>query len=225
MQEAMAPGFFGKVPARGDFLARRVPASISAEWETWLQELTATVRQVGERGWQDAWLTAPLWHFVLGRKLAGPYGAAGVLLASADRVGRLFPFTLIAAAGAEARLDAAAWSRQAESLALGALDDDFDPAALDAALVHLGPPPPPPPHGPNRPPGLWTLVLDDDWPEQGDPLAEDEAAQPGPGPDQSEWWTRGSERIDPVRLRCTGLPSARTATAMVLGGLEATVGV
>ena len=221
MQEAMAPGFFGKVPARGDFLARRVPVSIASLWEAWLQQVTATVRAAGERGWQDAWLTAPLWHFVLGRTLAPPHGAAGVMLASADRVGRLFPFTLIAAAGPQPT-DASAWSREAEALALGALGDDFDPASLDAALVRLGPPPAP--HGPNRPPGLWKLLLDDDWPEPGDPLAEDAAAQPGPGPDQSEWWTRGSDRVDAVRLRCAALPSARTASAMVLGGLETVVG-
>jgi type VI secretion system protein ImpM len=219
MQEAIAPGFFGKVPAKGDFLARRVPHVIASAWETWLQDMTASVRQAGERGWQDAWLTAPLWHFVLGGRLAAPEGAAGVLLASADRVGRLFPFTLIGAASPAARLDASAWSREAELLALGALEDTFDPAALDAALVQLGPPPPP--RGPNRPPGAWTLTLEDDWPQFGDPLAEDEADQPGAGPDQSEWWTRGSDRVEPVRLRCAALPSSRTATAMVLGGLGA----
>lgn len=221
MQEAMVPGFFGKIPARGDFLARRVPPAVASTWETWLQALTATVRQTGEPGWQDAWLTAPLWHFVLGRRLAAPYGAAGVMLASADRVGRLFPFTLIGAASPAATLDAAAWAREAETLALGALGDDFDPSALDAALNRIGPPPAP--QGPNRPPGVWPLVLEEDWPEHGDPLAENEAQQPGPGPDQSEWWTRGSDRVEPVRLRCPALPAGRTATAMVLGGLESAV--
>jgi type VI secretion system protein ImpM len=216
-----APGFFGKIPSRGDFLSRRVPPSIAPAWEQWLQELTLAVREVGERGWQDAWLTAPLWHFVLGRNLAGPYGAAGVLVASADRVGRLFPFTVIGAATPDGSADPGEWSRQAEGLAVAALDDDFDPATLDEALATLGPPPPA--HGPNRPPGIWPVTLDGDWPEPGDPLAEDEAAQPGPGPDQSEWWCRGSDRLAPVRLRCTGLPTRRTARAMVLGGGDVSV--
>lgn len=236
MSETTAPGYFGKIPARGDFLSRRVPPSIAAAWETWLQELTAAVREIGreigretgreagretgERGWQDAWLTAPLWHFVLGRNLAAPHGAAGVLVASADRVGRLFPFTLIGAADPGAGHDGADWARQAEGLAVAALDDGFDPATLDGSLAALGPPPPAP--GPNRPGGVWPLVLDGDWPDPGDPLAEDEAAQPGAGPDQSEWWCRGSDRIAPVRLRCTGLPGHRTASAMVLGGPEVT---
>ncbi len=203
----IGPGFFGKVPARGDFLARRVPATIAAQWETWLQELTVAVRASGQRGWQDAWLTAPLWHFVLGGNLAGPLGAAGVLIASADRVGRLFPFTLIGEAAADARLDAAAWAQRAEALALSALDDGFDPAVFDAALADLGPPPQS--SGGNRVSGWFALTLDGDWPED---------AQGGPGPDQSEWWTRGSERLSPTRMRCTGLPDAAQARTMILGG-------
>jgi type VI secretion system protein ImpM len=214
--DAAAPGFFGKVPSRGDFLSRRVPPGLAASWEQWLQELTLAVREAGERGWQDAWLTAPLWHFMLGRNLAPPFGAAGVLLASADRVGRLFPFSVVGAASPGWMGDPGAWSREAEGLAVAALEDDCDLAALDEALAALGPPSAP--QGPNRPTGAWPLVLDGDWPEAGDPLAEDEAAQPGPGPDQSEWWCRGSDRVTPIRLRCNGLPDRRTATAMVLGG-------
>lgn len=216
MSETDAPGFFGKVPARGDFLSRRLPASIAATWEAWLQALTVAVRGAGEPGWQDAWLTAPLWHVVLGRNLAAPNGAAGVLVASADRVGRLFPFTVIGAASPNTVTDAANWARAAEAMTVAALEDDFDPGVLDTALVQLGPPPPP--HGPNRPTGIWPVILDGDWPDPGDLLAEDEAAQHGPGPDQSEWWCRGSDRVASVRLRCNGLPDARLAAAMVLGG-------
>ncbi|MBV8912018.1 MAG: type VI secretion system-associated protein TagF [Acetobacteraceae bacterium] len=218
MSESISPGFFGKIPSRGDFLSRRLPSSVATAWENWLQALTTGVRAAGKRGWQDAWLTAPLWHFVLGRNLAGPHGAAGVLVASADRVGRLFPFTVIGAAALESSASAADWARQAEGLAVAALDDAFDPVHLDEALNALGPPLAP--QGPNRAAGVWPLVLDGDWPEPGDPLAEDEAAQPGPGPDQSEWWCRGSDRVGPVRLRCYGLPGTQTATAMVLGGAE-----
>ncbi len=218
MSEAQAPGFFGKVPARGDFLSRRVPPSVAALWEAWLQDLTVAVRNAGERGWQDAWLTAPLWHFLLGRNIAPPHGAAGILVASADRVGRLYPFTVIGAAIPDSTTDSATWARQAEALAIAALDDEFDPATLEAALVELGPPPPP--YGPNRPAGTWPVTLDGDWPDPGDPLAEDSGAQHGIGPDQSEWWCRGSDRVAPVRLRCTGLPTQNIAAAMILGTAE-----
>lgn len=220
MNGPQGPGFFGKIPARGDFLSRRVPSGIAAAWEAWLQDLTVTVRG-SQPGWQDAWLTAPLWHFTLGAALAPPHGAAGVLVASADRVGRLYPFTIIGAS-ASRRGGPERWAPEAEALALAALDDAYDPATLDAALLALGPPPPP--LGPNRPGGLWPVTLDGDWPAALDALdhdglaADDGLAGGGPGPDQSEWWCRGSDRVAPVRLRCTGLPSRRTAAAMVLGG-------
>ncbi len=217
MSGAVSSGFFGKVPARGDFLSRRVPSALAPAWEAWLQELTVSVRESGERGWQDAWLTAPLWHFALGRTVAAPLGAAGVLIASADRVGRLFPFTLIGAASADAPVDASTWAQAAEGLAMSALADDFDPAAFDTALTDLGPPPPP--RGPNRTTGAFALALDGDWPAAGDPLADDAQAQGGAGPDQSEWWTRGSDRLAPTRLRCAGLPTPSLARAMILGGL------
>ena len=215
MSDGSSPGFFGKVPARGDFLSRRLPPALAASWEAWLQELTLAVREAGQRGWQDAWLTAPLWHFVLGRAVAAPYGGAGVLVASADRVGRLFPFTIIGAA-APAGAERAEWARTTERLALVALGDDFDPATLEAALAELGPPAPA--YGPNRPEGVWPLQLEGDWPGAGDPLAAEDGAEPGAGPDQSEWWCRGSDLVPPVRLRCAGLPRRPIAAAMILGG-------
>ena len=192
-----APGFFGKLPARGDFLSRRVPPGVAAAWEAWLQALTVAGRAAGD----ETWLTAPLWHFALGRAVAPPHGAAGVLVASADRVGRLFPFTIIGAgdpAGAAGLQD---WTGATEALAIQALEDEFDPATLDEALAALGPPPAI--TGPDGAPGAWP--------------PEDES---GPGAGQSAWWCRGSDHIAPVRLLCTGLPGPRTCAAMIAGGEE-----
>lgn len=131
------PGFFGKVPARGDFLARRVPAGVAAPWDEWLGRLTLAVREAAGDDWPEAWLTAPLWHFTLGARLAPPSGAAGVLIASTDRVGRMFPFTLI---GPSAGVPDEAWSAAMEASVLAALDDGFDPDSLDADLLRLGAP-------------------------------------------------------------------------------------
>lgn len=131
------PGFFGKLPARGDFLARRVPPGVAAAWDEWLGRLTLAVRDAAGEAWPEAWLTAPLWHFALGARLAPPVGAAGVLVASTDRVGRMFPFTLI---GAASGVPGEAWSVTLEAEILAALDDGFDPDTLDAALLALGPP-------------------------------------------------------------------------------------
>lgn len=214
------PGFFGKVPARGDFLARRVPPALDPAWETWLASLVVAAREALAARWPEDWLTAPLWHFSLGSALAAPRGAAGVLVASADRVGRLFPFTIIGACAPNpdgADLDAQAldlWARAAENLCLAALDDDFTPDRLDAALVALGPPPATS-AGPQTN-GSWPLALEANWPA---PAADrlDSAARLPPGPDQSAWWCRGSDLMPPMHLRCTGLPPAELAAAMITG--------
>ena len=225
----LAPGFFGKVPARGDFISRRLPPAFRQSWETWLASLVVAARGALGEAWPEAWLTAPLWHFSLGATLAPPSGAVGVLVASIDRVGRCFPFSIIAAArpggdgaggfGAGGFGDALTldWSRAAEALILSALDENADPEALDAALVELGAPFLAP--GPLHPPGQWPLALDGDWPRPGrNPVLHGTRLPPGAG--QSVWWCRGSDRMAPLHMRCAGLPGPRTTEAMVSGAFE-----
>ena len=211
------PGFFGKVPARGDFISRRLPPALQSDWENWLATLVVAARDALGNAWPDAWLTAPLWHFLLGTSLSPPSGAAGVLIASADRVGRLYPFTIIGAASnalSSDRLVLNDWARSAEALTLSALEDDFDPEALDAALVELGSPPAV--AGVARATGDWPLAFDGDWPNEDADVFADSALQP-PGPDQSAWYCRGSDRVEPMHLRCNGLPEPAIAAAMITG--------
>lgn len=129
-------GYYGKVPVRGDFLRRRVPPGMADAWDAWLATLVTAVRGAAGDAWPEAWLTAPLWHFVLGAGLAPPEGAAGVLVASVDRVGRMFPFTVMAPCPG---LPSDAWTDAVEALVLSALEDEFDPDALDLALAALPP--------------------------------------------------------------------------------------
>lgn len=216
----MTPGFFGKVPARGDFLARRVPAGVGAAWEAWLNDLVVAARVTLGKSWPDDWLTAPLWHFVLGKGVAPPTGAAGVLVASVDRVGRFFPFTIIGAGAASSEPGHAAlegWARVAEALALDSLEDAFDPDILDAALCTLGAPP----VGAGvmqQVSGHWALGLEDGWPSRVDGAGG--GALRLPGADQSAWWCRGGERMAPLQLCCAGLPDLDTATAMITGSFD-----
>ena len=214
----LAPGFFGKIPGRGDFISRRVPPAIQQAWETWLASLVVAARQALGAEWPDAWLTAPLWHFSLGAALVPPAGAVGVLVASVDRVDRYFPFSIIAAATPDGWDGATlGWSRAAEDLMLGALDDNADPDTLDAALVRLGPPPLS--SSPGHRSGQWPLELDGDWPvPDPDPLSE--RSRVPPGPEQSVWWCRGSGRMAPLHVRCVGLPGPLTTEAMVTGAFE-----
>jgi type VI secretion system protein ImpM len=218
-QEAsLAPGFFGKLPSRGDFLARRVPPVIASAWEDWLATLVIQARAGLRDDWPDAWLTAPLWHFVLGTKLLPPHGGAGIVVASVDRVGRMFPFSIIGAADApEGDGASRRWACRAETLLLDALDDSFDPSQLDDALLRLGPPPAC--IGGDRQTGAWPLLLDGDWPAAPD-TASTERTQAAPGAGQTVWWCRGSDRMEPVWLCCDGLPEPDTAQAMITGAFR-----
>ena len=145
-----APGYFGKVPARGDFITCRIQPEMAERWDAWLGMLTVAVREQSGPAWPDVWLTAPLWHFALAPGVLSERGAAGVLVASVDKVGRMFPFTII---GPSAGIPAEGWSDEAERLVLGSLDDEFDPAVLDEALKTLGQPIDPTPLEPDA--TLW----------------------------------------------------------------------
>ena len=66
------PGFFGKLPVRGDFLSRRVPATVRSQWEQWLADLTVAVKNTTGESLTHLWFAAPIWRFWLGQAIAPP---------------------------------------------------------------------------------------------------------------------------------------------------------
>jgi type VI secretion system protein ImpM len=138
-------GFFGKVPARGDFVTRRLPHDFTDPWDDWLQDAIATSNQQLGDAWLDLYLTAPIWRFLLAGSVCGDAAMIGVLMSSVDRVGRYFPLTLAVAvspptASVETMTNAGAWFETVETLALSALEDDTDLDRLDAAAEAIAPP-------------------------------------------------------------------------------------
>ena len=81
------PGFYGKLPATGDFVGRRLPFDFVQRFDAWMARHLAPL--IGDPAWPAG---LPL------RFLAGPaasFGpAAGIVLPSADKVGRRFPLGL-----------------------------------------------------------------------------------------------------------------------------------
>ncbi|MER9326546.1 type VI secretion system-associated protein TagF [Mesorhizobium sp. M0488] len=125
------PGFYGKMPATGDFVARRLPGDFVRSWDRWLAQ--HLVPLIGSEFWPS---TTAL------RFLAGPasFGAsAGIIVQSADRVGRQFPLTVVAQlAEAPVRLTKAeAWFSNIEEAAIAAQHGELTPDELDAALGAL----------------------------------------------------------------------------------------
>lgn len=87
-------GWYGKLPALGDFAGRRLPESFIRPWDQWLANSVMQTKQaLGEHA-SDALLTFPIWRFVLPRRLIDDNAWLGAMLPSVDRVGRCFPLTV-----------------------------------------------------------------------------------------------------------------------------------
>lgn len=96
----MALAVYGKHPAKGDFVEYGLPAGLKPVVEAWLDAVLAETRHALGEAWDRAWPAAPALRFWLGEAIWGE-PVCGVLMTSADRVGRRFPLVILAS-GAEA---------------------------------------------------------------------------------------------------------------------------
>jgi len=140
--ELAAIGYFGKVPARGDFVQRRLPRSFLDPWDDWLQAAVAASKsQLGE-AWLESYLTSPIWRFSLSAGICGDVPAVGVLMPSVDSVGRYYPMTVVLLQPRSVHsfafaANAQAWFAAAEAAVLSCLDDGFELSDLDERLADL----------------------------------------------------------------------------------------
>lgn len=129
--DLILPGFYGKMPATGDFVSRRLTGEFVRLWDRWLAQ--HLVPLFG----QDIWPPATALRF-----LAGPnsFGAsAGIILQSADKVGRKFPLSIVAVLPETpvSLTHAEAWFAGIEEAASAAQRGELTPDELDAALTAL----------------------------------------------------------------------------------------
>jgi type VI secretion system protein ImpM len=136
-----AAGWYGKIPAAGDFIARRLPPSFSQAWDRWLQDVIGGSRERLAGRWRDAFLSMPVWRFVLSPAMLNANAWAGVMVPSVDAVGRYFPLA-VASALPSASLDLVAtllaarpWFQDMEAIALSAIGPGADSASIDAAIA------------------------------------------------------------------------------------------
>jgi type VI secretion system protein ImpM len=125
--------WWGKLPARADFIGRGLPARWRSDWDGWLQRGLALAAATLEGGALRERLGAfAPWRYVA---LPAPGEVwCGIMVPSHDRVGRTFPLTLAERfAGPAAPHEAAA--RLASLLAAAAQG----PEALEAAIAALPP--------------------------------------------------------------------------------------
>ncbi|MGG5823964.1 type VI secretion system-associated protein TagF [Falsiroseomonas sp. HW251] len=134
-------GFSGKLPARGDFVARGLPRSFAEPWDAWLAEVMTGSRVILGESWLPAWLEAPIWRFALPAGFCGPDAVTGVMLPSVDRAGRHWPLTLAAVLPGlpGAPLPDAAWLDALEQAGLDAVMADATPERIEEALAAAPP--------------------------------------------------------------------------------------
>ena len=57
------PGFYGKLPAHGDFVQRNLPLDFVEPWDEWLQQSLSASKEALQDKWLETYLTSPIWHF------------------------------------------------------------------------------------------------------------------------------------------------------------------
>ena len=191
MLDGAACGFFGKIPARGDFVRAGLPRSFVEPWDAWLQAVLAGSRALLGAGWLPAWLEAPIWRFALAPGIAGPDSVLGLWVPSVDRAGRHFPLTLacVAPGGTAAALQESggAWLDAVERIGLAALEQDTPPETIAEQLRAAAP----------------ACALH---------AAPEQAA--------TRWWTEGGPFVVSRRMALPGLPDAPGFAAMLSDAAE-----
>ncbi len=144
-------GFFGKLPAKGDFVRANLPEDFIAPLDTWCRACISASRLALGEPWETAWMTAPIWRFLLPPGACGPQAVLGIWLPSIDKAGRHYPFILCALAPAIVDLASGGiWADTAEAAGLSGIVEDTPHEAI-ARILQI-----PVADSPLPAPGWWT---------------------------------------------------------------------
>jgi len=135
--QADRPGYFGKIPARGDFVSRSLPRVLTDPWEGCVREGMATAKDQYGKGWLDRFLTAPVWAFSIADDQFGARAWAGVVAPSVDKVGRYFPLMIAAPCQEPDTLDTPFYTAAIECLYAGLDPSGFDAEVWSASIAAL----------------------------------------------------------------------------------------
>jgi type VI secretion system protein ImpM len=225
----MACGVFGKLPSKRDFVAVNAPRRFLTVWENWLQAGLASSREQLGSGWQEAYLSAPIWRFWLGAEIGGA-ATVGALMASVDGIGRYFPLTVFAAAPDGMIIDPPTvdaldeWFGSIEASMLKVLDatEPESPtefaARLPAPAARPRPETPAPPVHPAKGMAVW-LAPGDGVADVFSSLGRHDLDQVNAG--RSYFWTIGGEDYRSQVVVCAGLPDASAFAGLLTGRFDA----
>jgi type VI secretion system protein ImpM len=128
----MTTGFFGKIPATGDFVARNLTSEFVRTWDMWVAQHLMPFVSSGE------WADDLALFFIAGPDFMEPM--AGVIVPSCDKVGRRFPLTIAAeteTADTMLIVDAHEWFETILNAAQVAARGEVDVDGLGAYLAAL----------------------------------------------------------------------------------------
>lgn len=137
-------GFYGKVPALGDFVSRRVSSVFIAEWDRWLQTVIEGSQESLGSHWRELYLYSPAWRFALPVGICGDEVWTGLTVPSVDKVGRCFPLTVVLALPSAANpfvllsRTAGEWYQNLEEAIRALLaEEELNLAGFDQAIAEM----------------------------------------------------------------------------------------
>ena len=126
----------------GETSWENLPRDFIDGWDGWWRRGLAETQARWRDEWDDAWLEAPVWRFMLPPGLCGKNGVLGLWLPSVDKVGRYSPLTIAAAAPCDWLPyvgEMTSFLAAAEEAGRDALEHDPAPADLLERIQALSP--------------------------------------------------------------------------------------
>ncbi|RWK62199.1 type VI secretion system-associated protein TagF [Mesorhizobium sp.] len=127
----MSTGFFGKIPATGDFVAANLPRTFIDRWDRWMS------MELRERP-DEGKLNSRVWRFIVKGGIFGDQPCAGAWRMSEDRVGRRYPFAIVRLGPPPEPGDP--WYDAVASLLQNCVDNSWAQTRLAESLQILPPP-------------------------------------------------------------------------------------
>lgn len=136
-------GFYGKVPAHGDYIERGLPHQFVEDIDTWLQGALACSQGALGNEWLSTYLTCPIWRFGFGEGSLNNQQWLGILCPSVDSVGRYYPLVIVEQVQHENIFVAfernQTWLADAEALALSVLEQGLNAEHIEVQLNNMAP--------------------------------------------------------------------------------------
>ena len=124
----MITGFFGKIPATGDFVTLNLPRDFIGRWDRWM---SMELRDRPDQGELDP----RAWRFVVPDGVFSDQPCAGIWRMSEDRVGRRYPFAIVGIGATPSPDDA--WFDAVGMVVEGAVVDHWSAASIASRLPLL----------------------------------------------------------------------------------------